>query len=76
MDGRPVPIRTIDPPFTNFYHRTKPSKGNCKTIKYITTKSKSVFAALHEFNPMLGFRGCRLGIFYPEITEIAVPRYF
>lgn len=91
MNGRPVTIRTLDPPL----HEFLPHKEELLTeladyqIQCINAKDlKSLNDAmakiqdvefimghvdrLHEFNPMLGFRGCRLGIIFPEITEMQV----
>jgi len=71
MDGRPVTIRTIDPPLHEFLPQDEAGqKEIAKQMNISLTKIKDRIAALHEFNPMLGFRGCRLGIFYPEITEM------
>ncbi len=73
MEGYPVIIRTLDPPLHEFLPKTKEdAKELSKKIgipaEKIWTKSQS----LHEFNPMLGHRGCRLGISYPEMTEMQV----
>src|SRR5512142_1998538 len=78
MDGYPVTIRTLDPPLHEFLPRredlmveiavleaTKPRSPKLKELKTILRRVEE----LHEFNPMLGHRGCRLGITYPEITE-------
>jgi pyruvate,orthophosphate dikinase len=71
MKGFPVTIRTLDPPLHEFLPKTKAetialSKKINISAKLIEEKSKE----LHEFNPMLGHRGCRLGITYPEITSM------
>jgi pyruvate,orthophosphate dikinase len=73
MRGYSVTIRTLDPPLHEFLPKTEEdAKELSKKIgiptETIWAKSKS----LHEFNPMLGHRGCRLGITYPEITEMQV----
>jgi len=71
MNGRPVTIRTIDPPLHEFLPHEEPSQrelANQMGISY--EKVKQRVESLHEFNPMLGFRGCRLGVVYPEITEM------
>ncbi|MBI3577822.1 MAG: pyruvate, phosphate dikinase [Ignavibacteriales bacterium] len=71
MNGRPVTIRTIDPPLHEFLPHEEPAQrelANQIGISY--EKVKQRVDSLHEFNPMLGFRGCRLGIIYPEITEM------
>jgi pyruvate,orthophosphate dikinase len=71
MDGRPVTIRTIDPPLHEFLpHDDAGQKEVAKMIGIPVAKVKERVEALHEFNPMLGFRGCRLGILFPEITEM------
>ncbi|MBA4417059.1 MAG: pyruvate, phosphate dikinase [Syntrophus sp. (in: bacteria)] len=71
MNGLPVTIRTLDPPLHEFLPHTE------KEIKDLAKKTGTTFEALsakiqslHEANPMLGHRGCRLGIVYPEITEM------
>lgn len=71
MDGRPVTIRTIDPPLHEFLPQDENGqKEVAKMLNIPLQKVKERIASLHEFNPMLGFRGCRLGILYPEITEM------
>jgi len=82
MEGKPVTIRTLDPPLHEFLPRLEEVEGK---IKELDTKSddyeeeleelnKTVkrIEELSEMNPMLGHRGCRLGIIYPEITEMQV----
>jgi pyruvate,orthophosphate dikinase len=71
MAPRPVTIRTIDPPLHEFLPQDEAgiaelSRATGKSVDRI----KARIAELHESNPMLGFRGCRLGISYPEITEM------
>jgi pyruvate,orthophosphate dikinase len=71
MDGRPVTIRTIDPPLHEFVPHEEPAQRQLAQQMGIPfEKVRSRVDSLHEFNPMLGFRGCRLGIIYPEITEM------
>ncbi len=71
MNGRPVTIRTIDPPLHEFVpHAEKEQRELAQVMGTSYEKVKQRVASLHEFNPMLGFRGCRLGIIYPEITEM------
>ena len=71
MDGRPVTVRTIDPPLHEFLpHDAKGQEAVAKSLGIPVAKVKARVESLHEFNPMLGFRGCRLGIMYPEITEM------
>jgi pyruvate,orthophosphate dikinase len=71
MQGRPVTIRTLDPPLHEFLPQD--AKGQAEMAARMGVKQDVIVErvrALHEFNPMLGFRGCRLGIVYPEITEM------
>jgi pyruvate,orthophosphate dikinase len=71
MNGYPVTIRTLDPPLHEFVpHDDATLKDLAKKIKLPFKDAKARVANLHEFNPMLGHRGCRLGIAYPEITEM------
>jgi pyruvate, orthophosphate dikinase len=85
MDGFPVTIRTLDPPLHEFLPRredlmveiavleaTKPKSPKLKELKHVLRRVEE----LHEFNPMLGHRGCRLGITYPEITEMQARAIF
>ena len=70
LKGYPATIRLLDPPLHEFVpHDEKSQKDLAKKLKITVEKVASRVAALHEFNPMLGHRGCRLGIAYPEITE-------
>ncbi len=71
MKGRPVTIRTLDPPLHEFLpHSEKEIAELASELGIDVSKLKSKIESLHEFNPMLGFRGCRLGVVYPEITEM------
>ncbi len=85
MDGFPVTIRTLDPPLHEFLPRredlmveiavleaTKPRSPKLKGLKSLLRRVED----LHEVNPMLGHRGCRLGITYPEITEMQARAIF
>jgi pyruvate,orthophosphate dikinase len=85
MDGFPVTIRTLDPPLHEFLPRredlmveiavleaTKPRSPKLKELRTLLRRVED----LHEFNPMLGHRGCRLGITYPEITEMQARAIF
>ena len=87
MKGHPVTIRTLDPPLHEFLPKredlmvqiaTLRAKGEAKNKKAIAEKEKLLRAIeeLHEFNPMLGHRGCRLGITYPEITRMQARAIF
>ena len=73
MDGLPVTIRLLDPPLHEFLPKTDAELSVIArelgvTFKKLQARNK----ALHEFNPMLGHRGCRLAITYPEIYEMQV----
>jgi len=77
MQGRPVTIRTIDPPLHEFLPHEEPAQRELAAQMGIPfERVRSRVEALHEFNPMLGFRGCRLGIVYPEITEMQARAIF
>jgi pyruvate,orthophosphate dikinase len=87
MHGTPVTIRTLDPPLHEFLPKReelmvkvavlKATKGK-KNARAIAESEKLLRAVeeLHEFNPMLGHRGCRLGITYPEITRMQARAIF
>jgi pyruvate, orthophosphate dikinase len=71
MDGFPVTIRTLDPPLHEFLpHEEKDIVAMAEHMNVPVEQVKRRIASLHEFNPMLGHRGCRLGVVYPEITEM------
>ena len=85
MDGLPVTIRLLDPPLHEFLPKredlmveiavldaTKPRSPKLNGLKSLLRRVED----LHEFNPMLGHRGCRLGITYPEITEMQARAVF
>jgi pyruvate,orthophosphate dikinase len=87
MHGNPVTIRTLDPPLHEFLPKREElmvevavlrAKGEAKNRKAIAAKEKLLRAVeeLHEFNPMLGHRGCRLGLTYPEITRMQARAIF
>jgi pyruvate,orthophosphate dikinase len=77
MGKRPVTVRTIDPPLHEFLpHDEKGQAEIAAQLGISPDKVKARVEALHEFNPMLGFRGCRLGIMYPEITEMQARAVF
>jgi pyruvate,orthophosphate dikinase len=77
MAGRPVTIRTIDPPLHEFLpHEEKGQREIAAQMGISYDKVKARVDSLHEFNPMLGLRGCRLGIIYPEITEMQARAIF
>jgi pyruvate,orthophosphate dikinase len=71
MEGLPVTIRLLDPPLHEFLpHKDSEIAEVSKASGVSVEKLKARAAALHESNPMLGHRGCRLGITYPEIYEM------
>lgn len=71
MRGLPVTIRLLDPPLHEFVpHEEAQQKEMAEEMGVSLEKIKQKISSLHEFNPMLGHRGCRLGIIYPEITEM------
>jgi pyruvate,orthophosphate dikinase len=70
LKGLPATIRLLDPPLHEFVpHDEKAQEELARKLGVSAEKVAARVAALHEFNPMLGHRGCRLGIAYPEITE-------
>jgi len=71
MSGLPVTVRLLDPPLHEFLPRTKKEINEVANTVNITVKEvESRIEELHEQNPMLGHRGCRLGISFPEIYEM------
>ena len=71
MDGFGVTIRLLDPPLHEFVpHQTATQKELAEEMGITLEEVKAKVDSLEEFNPMLGHRGCRLGITYPEITEM------
>lgn len=71
MNGLPVTVRLLDPPLHEFVpHEEKEQKELAKEMGVSFEKVKMKVESLHELNPMLGHRGCRLGNTYPEITEM------
>lgn len=71
MDGQPVTIRLLDPPLHEFLpHGGEESKLLARRLNLSRTDLQRIIDNLRESNPMLGHRGCRLGITYPEITEM------
>ena len=71
MDGLPVTIRLLDPPLHEFLpHGGEESKLLARTLDIPRADLNRIIESLRETNPMLGHRGCRLGITYPEITEM------
>ena len=88
MHGTPVTIRTLDPPLHEFLPKreelmvqvaTLTREGRRRKNKKAIAEAEKLLRAveeLHEFNPMLGHRGCRLGITYPEITRMQARAIF
>ena len=77
MRGLPVTIRLLDPPLHEFLPReAEEFEDVAKAIGADVEKLKRRASELHEFNPMLGHRGCRLGITYPEIYEMQARAIF
>jgi pyruvate,orthophosphate dikinase len=77
MDGLPVTIRTLDPPLHEFLPHGE--EDTQKLARKLKVNAKSLWAkvqSLHEANPMLGHRGCRLGVVFPEITEMQARAIF
>ena len=71
MAGRPVTVRLLDPPLHEFLPQGGPQiEALAKKLGVKYERVEALGHSLHEFNPMLGHRGCRLGIVYPEITEM------
>jgi pyruvate,orthophosphate dikinase len=77
MSGLPVTIRLLDPPLHEFLPHTEAEIAEvAAAMKTSADKLRRRAAELHEFNPMLGFRGCRLAIAYPEIAEMQARAIF
>ena len=77
MGALPVTIRTLDPPLHEFLPKTEAEiVALAEGMRVPVAELKSKIESLHEFNPMLGHRGCRLGISYPEITEMQARAIF
>jgi pyruvate,orthophosphate dikinase len=77
LDGLGATIRTLDPPLHEFLpHEEKAQAELAKKMGIPVQRIADRVRQLHEFNPMLGHRGCRLGIAYPEITEMQARAIF
>src|SRR5438034_3511111 len=77
MDGLPVTIRLLDPPLHEFLPHTREEiAALAKHAKVPAAQLEKLIESLREANPMLGHRGCRLGITYPEITEMQARAIF
>ena len=71
MSGLPVTIRLLDPPLHEFLPRTNKEINEVANVVNLPVKEIEIrIEELHEQNPMLGHRGCRLGISFPEIYEM------
>ena len=71
MDGLPVTIRFLDPPLHEFVPQTSYEIEVLAKAKNKTTQEiRNIISSLHEFNPMMGHRGCRLAVTYPEIAAM------
>lgn len=77
MEGLPVTIRLLDPPLHEFLpHEEEQMKEVAKELGVPVQKVRDRYEQLKEFNPMLGFRGCRLAVVYPEIYEMQTRAIF
>jgi pyruvate,orthophosphate dikinase len=77
MKGLPVTIRLLDPPLHEFLPKTDEEIADvAKAMNVDPEKLRDRSVALHEFNPMLGMRGCRLAVAYPEIAEMQARAIF
>ena len=77
LKGHPATIRFLDPPLHEFLPQTQEQQQDlAKKLGVPVTRIHSRVEQLHEFNPMLGFRGCRLGIGYPEISAMQAREVF
>ncbi len=73
MDGLPVTVRLLDPPLHEFLpHEPDELEALARRLGKPVERVREVAESLQEVNPMLGFRGCRLSVVYPEITEMQV----
>lgn len=78
MEGHPVTIRLLDPPLHEFLPKTHELQKDLEALAPESTEAETIRALiaraeeLHECNPMLGFRGCRLGLVYPEIYTMQI----
>jgi pyruvate,orthophosphate dikinase len=82
MDGLHVTVRLLDPPLHEFLPKLPDLEKDLKSVPKDSAEAKAIkntiarVNELHESNPMLGFRGCRLGIIYPEIYEMQIRAIF
>jgi pyruvate, orthophosphate dikinase len=77
LNGLPATVRTLDPPLHEFLPQTEAQQADlAKKLGVAIEKIHRRVEELHEFNPMLGHRGCRLGITFPEVTEMQARAIF
>lgn len=82
MDGLPVTVRLLDPPLHEFLPKVSDLENTLQNLGPDSPEARKIrkeisrAIELHEFNPMLGFRGCRLGMIYPEIYEMQIHAIF
>src|SRR3982750_2549024 len=77
LKGYPATIRFLDPPLHEFLpHDSAAQEALAKKMGIDASRIAQRVKELHEFNPMLGFRGCRLGLVYPEISEMQARAVF
>lgn len=71
LEGRPMTVRYLDPPLHEFLPTEEEDiKALAEDMHMTVEEIKETCAALHEFNPMMGHRGCRLAVTYPEIARM------
>jgi pyruvate, orthophosphate dikinase len=71
LRGRPMTVRFLDPPLHEFLPKTEAEiRALAQDMGFTYEHVMARIAELHEFNPMMGLRGCRLGVIYPEITRM------
>ena len=76
MEGRPVTIRLLDPPLHEFVPTAEADiAALAKEMNMTVEALTAVINGLHEFNPMMGHRGCRLAVTYPEIARMQTTRH-
>ncbi|MFO0961781.1 MAG: pyruvate, phosphate dikinase [Phycisphaerales bacterium] len=77
LEGRPACIRLLDPPLHEFLPHTPEQQADlARKLRLDVAEIQRRVHELHEFNPMLGFRGCRLGVVFPEITQMQARAIF
>ena len=73
LDGRPCNIRLLDPPLHEFLPQDDDGQKEMAEVLGVTAETVALkVESLHEFNPMMGHRGCRLGLIYPEVADMQV----